>query len=131
MSKSIRIHVFGKENCEKCKILNRRIDRLVKKKGELFNKVYHDVETVEGLVRFAQTECMNPQRIPGFLFGIWDSEQKQEYMIPQDSDANLSDCSILANYLGMQTDYSGPGKGVIPPEQIEYLFDKASSFLSS
>jgi hypothetical protein len=131
MSKSIRIHVFGKENCEKCKILNRRIDRLVKKKGELFNKVYHDVETVEGLVRFAQTECMNPQRIPGFLFGVWDSEQNQEYMIPQDPDANLSDCSILANYLGMQTDYAGPGKGLIAPEQIERLFDKASSFLTS
>jgi hypothetical protein len=131
MSRSIRVHVFGKENCEKCKILNRRLDSLLNQKGNVFTKVYHDVETIEGLVRFAQTECMNPQRIPGFLFSIWDSEQKLEYVIPQDPNVNLSDSSVLATCLGLQTDYTGPGKGVISPKRIEQLFDKASSFLTS
>ena len=68
MTKPYRILVFGKTTCEKCKVLQTRLDNLVASpEWQDFEKVYCDVETEDGLVEFCRTGCINPHRIPAFV----------------------------------------------------------------
>ena len=129
MTKPYKIQVFGKEGCEKCKTLNQRIDKLlVEKKWSDFEKEYCDVETVDGLVAFASAECINPQRVPALLVTRREEETGHYKPIPvRDPKPQDEVCgkSKLYHYLGLQTDYSDAGKGVITPKMITAILDEA------
>ena len=68
LTQTLSIHVFGKAGCQKCQVLKGRIDSLLKKpEWHGFSMAYHDIETEDGMVAFCKLECLNPQRIPGFV----------------------------------------------------------------
>lgn len=122
MKKPYKIKVFGKEGCAKCKMLNQRLDKLLEEKEwEEFDKEYCDVETVDGLVAFASAECINPQRIPAML--ITRLQEETGTYVPVPSRQPKPHCPVcgkskLYQYLGLQTDYSDEGKGIISPKMI-------------
>jgi len=69
MSKQYIVHVFGKEGCAKCTMLNRRLDTLLAsdKYKDKFVKQYDSVLTEDGLVHFCLAQCVNPNRIPAMM----------------------------------------------------------------
>jgi len=109
-------------------MLQQRVDKLLAS-GEWsdFEKSYHDVETEEGLVLFCRLECANPNRIPALVVmerdaaGVWQPLPRAE---PGAPDA-VCGASRLYSYIGLQTDYSGPGKGVISPAMICAVLEEA------
>lgn len=114
----LTVHIFGKTGCAKCAILQKRVDALLEKdefKGK-FVKEYDNVLTEEGLLKFCRVQCVNPNKIPalvvadenGYLEGEMNAKAPYTYQ-----------------YLGIQTDYSGNGKGVLPPELVEEILRKA------
>ena len=125
MAAKYQIRVFGKQGCDKCHTLNQRLDKLLAKDGyEAFEKLYCDVETIDGLVAFAEAECVNPSRIPAMLVTAWN-EQEGEYEPVPVRDPGTADAvckkAKLYQYLGLQTDYSDSGKGVISPKMIQSI----------
>lgn len=123
------INVFGKHGCAKCAMLNRRIDQLLEK-GQYsdFTKVYRDVLTEDGLVTFCKAECLNPSRIPAMVISVTDGDGRERYLenpAPGRPDPVCKD-SRLYQFLGIQTDYSPEGKGVITPEMIQSILDEAA-----
>lgn len=130
MMTKYQIRVFGKEGCEKCHALNQRIDKLLAKKEYAdFEKVYCDVETIDGLVAFAEAGCINPSRIPAVLVTVWN-EMLESYIPLTNKDpgaeAPVLKKSKLYQFLGLQTDYSDVGKGVISPKMIQNILDEAA-----
>jgi hypothetical protein len=131
MDKKYRIKVFGKQGCDKCHTLNQRLDKLLaKEEYSRFGKLYCDVETIDGLVAFAEAECINPSRIPAMLVTEWN-EEADEYLpvaTPQPG-AGDSVCkkAKLYQYLGLQTDYSEVGKGLITPRMIESVLAETTA----
>lgn len=129
MTKPYRIKVFGKAGCAKCKTLNQRLDKLLgNEKWADFEKEYCDVETVDGLVAFAAAECINPQRIPAMLVtrrreetGAYEPIQTRD---PQPQD-KVCGKSKLYQYVGLQTDYTDTGKGIISPKMITAVLEEA------
>ncbi len=122
MDKPFLIRVFGKAGCDKCKTLNQRLDKLLAKpEWKVFDKQYCDVLTEEGLVPFCEAECINPQRIPAMLICQYD-EGGGEYEPMANTEMGQPDklcaASKLYHYLGLQTDYSATGKGVLSPKMI-------------
>lgn len=131
MSAKYQIRVFGKQGCDKCHTLNQRLDKLLGKDEYTdFEKCYCDVETVDGLVAFAEAECINPSRIPAMLVNRWD-EEAGEFMPVSARTPGAPDkvCkkSKLYQYVGLQTDYSDVGKGVISPKMIQVVLAEARS----
>jgi hypothetical protein len=130
MASRYRVTVFGKSGCDKCKVLNQRIDQLLEKEEwSDFEKQYMSLDTEDGLVVFCKTECINPQRIPALVVSRWD-EDKQDYVyIP---DARRSEAAEkhaharLYSRLGIQTDYSEKGRGVISPGMIKAVLQDAA-----
>lgn len=115
------VHVFGKPGCAKCTMLNRRLDALLETdayKGK-FVKQYNDVTTEDGLMNFCLVQCVNPNRIPAMVLATPDGQ----FVANPTPDAADEVCgnSKLYQYLGIQTDYSSEGKGVITPEMIEAI----------
>jgi hypothetical protein len=93
-----------------------------------FEKCYIDVETIDGLVAFAEAECINPSRIPAMLVTAWD-EEKADFIplstvTPGAKDA-VCKKSKLYQYVGLQTDYSDVGKGIISPKMIKAILTEA------
>jgi hypothetical protein len=129
MAAKYQIRVFGKEGCDKCHILNQRIDKLLTKEGYAdVEKLYCDVETIDGLVAFSEAECINPSRIPALLVTKWDTDD--EDFVPvctQEPGAEDPLCmkSRLYQYVGLQTDYTDAGKGVISPKMIQSVLAEA------
>lgn len=129
MSKNYKIKVFGKPGCAKCKTLNQRLDKLLAdKEWSDFEKEYCDVETVDGLVQFASAECINPQRIPAML--VTRKEEKTGSYMPvpvAEPKAQDETCgkSRLYQYVGLQTDYTDTGKGIISPKMITAILEEA------
>lgn len=126
---SFRAVVFGKAGCDKCALLNQRLDKLLAgDEWQDFEKQYCSVDTEEGLVAFAEAECINPQRIPALLIMHRESE-KAPFVPLANSGADESDeiCkkSSLYQYVGLQTDYTSQGKGIISPRMIEHTLNKA------
>jgi len=124
----LTINVFGKAGCQKCAMLNRRIDKLLTEpKYSVFSKSYSDVLTEDGLVKFCKAECLNPSRIPAMVISCGGTETDPTYIANPQPDAEDSVCrhSRLYTYLGIQTDYSDEGKGVITPEMIQKILDEA------
>jgi hypothetical protein len=129
MTKPFQIAVFGKPDCEKCGLLNRRLDDLLARdEWADFDKIVHDVTTVNGLVAFAQTECLNPSRIPGFLVSRWDAGSQTYRPLSQTltpATARCSCASLLTLHLGLQTDYGPGGKGLLSPTSIRAVLSAA------
>jgi hypothetical protein len=131
MASKYQIRVFGKQGCDKCHILNQRLDKLLAQEDfSAFEKLYCDVETIDGLVAFAEAECINPARIPAMLVTEWD-EDTGEY-VPvntQQPGANDPVCrkAKLYQYVGLQTDYSNVGKGLITPKMIQSILTEATT----
>lgn len=125
----LTVNVFGKPGCAKCAMLNRRLDKMLAEDPRYarFHKEYHNVLSEEGLVEFCKSECLNPSRIPAMVISCADSEGKSHYLVNPDPDAFDSACrhSKLYQFLGVQTDYSEEGKGIISPEMIKSILDEA------
>lgn len=118
MNKPYRILVFGKPDCAKCKALNKRLDKLLATdEWADFEKQYCDLETEDGLVRFSEAECINPQRIPALLITHWNETEGEYAPVPR-AALDHPEASRLYQYLGLQTDYSEAGRGVLPPDKI-------------
>lgn len=129
MAAKYLIKVFGKQGCDKCHTLNQRLDKLLAKdEYSDFNKLYCDVETVDGLVAFSEAECINPSRIPAMLVSEWD-EEAADYVPVNTTDPGKEDPTCkkakLYQYLGLQTDYSDAGKGVLSPKMIQSVLAEA------
>lgn len=129
MAKPFRIQVFGKAGCDKCKTLNKRLDDLLEREEWAdFEKQYCDVETVDGLVSFCRSECVNPQRIPAFVvlrrIGDGDTFRPIERTHPGIAEPR---CGTAALYFlaGLQTDYSDTGRGVLTPAMIQAALTEA------
>ncbi|NLG13376.1 MAG: hypothetical protein GX561_04125 [Lentisphaerae bacterium] len=115
------VHVFGKEGCAKCTMLNRRLDDLLSKepyKGK-FVKQYDDLRSEDGLRNFCLAQCVNPNRIPAMVVANLDGSYIEN---PNPGAADeICGNSRLYQYLGIQTDYTG--KGIITPEMIRSILD--------
>jgi hypothetical protein len=129
MLKPYRILVFGKPGCDKCAVLNQRIDTMLSaEEWRDFEKEYCDVETEEGLVHFASSECINPQQIPAMLLTRREEESESYVPIPNPHPGERDEVccdSKLYQYVGLRTDYSDVGKGVISPAMITAVLDEA------
>ena len=129
MPATYRAMVFGNAGCDKCKVLQARVDDLLAG-GEWtdFEKTYADVETEDGMVAFCRAECINPQRIPAVVVLRRDDASGRYEPIarpePGRSEA-VGGESALYHVLGLQTDYSDKGRGVISPKMIASLFAEA------
>lgn len=130
MSSKYRIDLFGKTGCAKCKVLGQRLDKLLEKdEWKDVEKKYYDVETEEGIITFCEAECVNPQRIPAIMLKKRD-EVTGEYipvinLMPGRED-EVCGSSRLYQYVGLQTDYSSEGKGVISPKMITTILEEAT-----
>ncbi len=129
MSKEYRVLVFGKTGCQKCTMLKRRLDRMfAKEEWQDFEKEYCDLGTSEGLVRFCKSECVNPSRIPALMITKRDPETGNyvplENPSPGKPDA-VCGKSKLYQRMGLQTDYSENGKGLITPTMITAVLEEA------
>ena len=121
--KSYQIHVFGKPGCAKCHALQGRLDDLLQEETYSdFEKVYHDLETEDGLVAFCEAECLNPQRVPAFYV----AKEGEPILNPNPgaTDSVTGDSSLYT-LLGLQTDYSPRGRGVLSPKMIESVLQRA------
>jgi len=131
MAAQFQIQVFGKQGCDKCRTLNQRLDKLLEKEEyNIFEKQYCDVETIDGLVAFSEAECINPSRIPAMLITRWDDETGE--FIPVQTKApgapdTLCKKARLYQYVGLQTDYSETGKGIISPKMIASVLAEATT----
>jgi glutaredoxin len=129
MAKKYKITVYGKTGCDKCKVLNQRLDNLLEKdEWQDFEKSYLNIETEEGIVSFCKAECINPQRIPAFVVEEQHPE-KQRYVPLRNPRPGQSDevCkkTRLHHIMGLQTDYSDQGRGVISPKMIKRVLEEA------
>lgn len=125
MTKPYRVLVFGKSGCDKCKVLQSRLDNiLATPEWQDFEKVYWDVETEDGLVEFCRPGCINPHRIPAMLVQH-ASPQTGSYDYVVDTRPESLDKTRLNVYVGVQTDYSGSGRGVLPPQVITGVLETA------
>ena len=131
MSKTYQIHVFGKPGCDKCHTLNGRLDDILQESDWAnFEKVYHDLETETGLVEFCEAECLNPQRVPGFFVSKANPATGQQEPLPNPdpgAPGAPGGASALYTWIGLQTDYSPVGRGVITPKMIEAVLRQAKA----
>ena len=129
MVNDYRILVFGKAGCDKCKMLNRRIDSLLAKDDwQDFEKAYCDLDSEPGLVSFCRAECINPSRIPAFQV-MKRQKDTGEYLpllnrCPGQTDETCKN-SKLYTFLGLQSDYSAVGRGIISPKMIMAVMAEA------
>lgn len=127
--KQYQIKVFGKQGCDKCHTLNQRLDKLLEKEEyAAFGKLYCDIETVDGLVSFAEAECINPSRIPAMLVTEWKEDVGQYRPLraaAPGAEDPICKKAKLYHYVGLQTDYSEIGKGLITPKMIQSVLAEA------
>lgn len=127
MASTYRVLVFGKTDCEKCKALNRRLDKWLKEHPDAdIEKAYMSLDTEEGLIAFCESECVNPQRIPAMLIQQYDGQTGRYRPVtrpePGAPDAVLGPCALY-QYVGLQTDYTERGRGVVSPEMIGHVLE--------
>ena len=128
MEKRYQILVFGKKGCDKCKVLNQRLDAMLSRpEWAAFEKHYVDVLTEDGLVEFAKMECLNPQRIPAFIVGRKQPGGAFTPLLNPSPGASDEVCgsSKLFAVLGLQTDYSESGRGVITPGMVTKVLQES------
>jgi hypothetical protein len=128
-SKTYRVLIFGKEGCAKCEVLKERLGKtLGTDKWADFDKQYLSVKTAEGLVAFSRAQCINPSRIPAMLVTKRDPETGEYRYMPNPTpgaEDPVCQKSKLYQYLGLQTDYSDTGKGVISSKMITSVLAQA------
>ena len=128
MSKTFRILVFGKTGCDKCHVLNQRIDKiLAKDEWKDFEKQNYDIESEDGIVRFCEAECINPQRIPAMVVARRAGDAEEYEPMPNPSPGKIDPVcgkSRLYQYLGLQTDYRDGG-GTLTPNMIQMVLSEA------
>ncbi len=124
--KQFQLAVFGKQGCDKCVVLKKRLQKILAEKTySCFELDYYDMGTSEGLVRFCQCEILNPQRIPGFMV----FRRKSEGPIPVPHQLAVAGNGERINtWMAMETDYRAGG--VIKPAAIRELLDKALQTLT-
>lgn len=127
--KTYRATVFGKEGCAKCTQLKNRLTKMITK-GTLtdLDMEYKDVLTVPGMVDFSELECLNPQRIPALVVSRFNDKKDRYDVIPTPVPGKPDDvcqASRLYQIMGIQTDYSGAGKGIITPQMIQHVIEQA------
>ena len=129
MACTYQIHVFGKPGCDKCTILNDRLDALLKAdEWADFEKVYHNLETEAGLVELCEAECLNPQRVPGFYVSKVNPDTGAHEPLPNPTPGAPDapgGSSALYTWVGLQTDYTPVGRGVITPRMITAVLQQA------
>jgi len=129
MPAEYQVHIFGKKGCDKCAVLNQRLDKiLAKDEWSGFEKIYNDVETESGMVAFAEAECINPQRIPAMMVMHLDSESGDYLPVPNPFPGRRDEVfhnSKLYQHLGIQTDYTETGRGIISPKMIKMCLQQA------
>jgi hypothetical protein len=122
MPKPFQIRVFGKAGCDKCRTLEQRLDRMLEcEEWAAFERAYRDLLTEEGLVDFCEADGINPQRIPALLVCRWNAERGDyEPVANPNPGAPDPDCgrARLYAHVGLQTDYSAEGGGVVSPKMI-------------
>lgn len=127
MAYKYRVDVFGKQGCEKCGVLNQRLDKLLENpQWSAFHKHYWDVETENGMVAFAEAEVLNPQRIPAMLVMRQVADGGEFEPVPGFSGSGehpVLKGSALHGFLGLQTDYAA--SGVISPKMIAACLEAA------
>lgn len=130
-AKEYRVDVFGKSGCAKCKVLKQRFDKLLMKdEWQSVGMKYYDVETSEGIINFCDAECINPQRIPAVLvkkFNKATGEYQPVINKNPGKTSAISGNSKLYQYVGLQTDYTDAGKGVISPKMVVSMLIEATS----
>lgn len=129
MSTTYQIHVFGKAGCDKCHALHQRLDALLQDpEWADFEKVPHDLDTVDGLVAFCEAECINPQRIPAFYVAKFNPAAGRFEPLPNPRPGAAETpggTSALYSLVGLQTDYSSAGRGLLTPRMIEAVLRQA------
>ena len=122
--KRFQVAMFGKEGCEKCEVLKKRLNKILQEKRyEEFEFVYCDLGTVEGLVRFCRCEVLNPQRIPSFIVYNKQAAQPETDPSPVRCRKKVSAEEEIETFLALETDYISTG--VITPEMIGEVLDQA------
>ncbi len=122
------VNVFGKEGCAKCAMLKQRLEKFLKEpEYAAFKLEYSDVLTDDGLQKFCLAECLNPSRIPAMVISKEGADGRQHY-VPNPHPGKTDDVckkSQIYTYLGLQTDYSEEGKGLLTPNMIKAILDEA------
>ena len=125
MTKQYRIKVYGKRGCNKCAILKSRLAKLLEnEKWQDFEMMNYDILTEDGLVSFVKEEVLNPQRIPSFLIQKRNENGDFENMINTEWKTNKKEAEPF-KFIGIETDYSSKGNGVITPKQIDTVLECA------
>ena len=123
-----RVMVFGKKGCSKCSILNKRVDKILQKpEWSNFEKMYYDISTVDGLVHFANAECLKANSVPAFLVcrGVEDNRYVKIRQTFDEGHDEQTGRYRVPSYVGLQTDYRSGG--VITPTDIEAVFTEAKA----
>lgn len=129
-----RAAVFGKQGCDKCDLLKRRLGKILQDKAyEDFEMEYLDLGTVEGLIRFSLCEVLNPQRIPSlFVYRVVEQDNgtvlKPLKQLIEVSALDGPD-SEIETFLYLETDYRATG--VITPNDIRKVLDKATATVTA
>ncbi len=119
--KNFQLAVFGKQGCDKCEVLKKRLSKILDEKPYAdFEFTYYDMGTAEGLVRFCQCETLNPQRIPGFM--VFSTEGDKPAPVAHKLPVGNGE-ETVDTYLALETDYSSGG--VIKPDTILSVLDTA------
>jgi len=128
MARKLQALVLGKPGCRKCEVLKSRLESLLKREEwRDFELAYHDVTSESGIVELCRAECVNPSRLPALLLRAADGEGRWQ-PIPRPeagaADAVLGDSSLY-QYVGIQTDYSDSGQGVVSAAMLRHVLERA------
>jgi hypothetical protein len=107
------IVIYGKDGCDKCALLKRRVSGILAKGNQDFDMDYQNLSTAEGMAAYALAETVNGQRIPALQIMRYDEDRKTYVKIPDprpevtgDEDGRV----FVPVYLQIQTDYApAPG----------------------
>lgn len=125
MTKQYRIKVYGKKGCNKCSILKSRLSKLLdEEKWQNFEMIDFDIMSEDGLVAFVKEEVLNPQRIPSFILQKRNENGEYENIINPLLKTNTSEAEPF-RFLGIETDYSSKGNGIIRPKDIDEVMNTA------
>lgn len=121
------VTIFGKEGCEKCKVLKARIEHILSQpEWKEFDYVYVDVSTDEGYKIFKDTYYLEKDRIPALAIRKFDLAQDSYVLINDSREPDeILKTSKVEGLMAIQTDYFGEGRGIISPKMIVRLLEKA------
>ena len=123
--KTYRISIYGKKGCSKCAQLKNRLEKLTSTDWQDFGIAYNDILTEDGMVSFVKRECLNPQRIPSFIVEKLGSDGETYEAIKNPAHSQTVEGVRPMRLLGIQTDYTEAGKGIIPPAAVVEIMQQA------